>query len=87
MSRRPGRGRGVDVLGACLNDPALSVVLRAKSKKTTRTVGMAVVANGVAAISFRLPRSWRGRRVYIQAKAAGPSYLTKTSAVQSVRVR
>lgn len=73
--------------GAPITDPGLSVALRVQSGTKVRTVGKATVANGVAAVAYRLARSLRGRKVLLSARATGANYVSKTSTGLKLRVR
>lgn len=73
--------------GEPISDPALSVELQLRRGSRWVTIGAAAVAESNAAVSYRVPHRFWGRRLPLRAVAAGAAYIAAHSQSHRVRVK
>lgn len=71
--------------GGPINDSAVQVQLQIKGRGGWQTIGLASVANSVAAIRFNVPTRQRHRYVTLRALARGAGYAPTSTAHLKVR--
>lgn len=71
--------------GAAISDQNVHVELQIKGPGAWRTIGTAVVGNGVALVHFTVPGYERHRAVTLRALAHGPEYTAAASLLSKAR--
>lgn len=74
--------------GEVISTSGLSVVLQIHVLGASwLTIGATYPVNGTANVAYKIPRSWRGLRVSLRARATGAAYVTENSGTESVIAR
>jgi hypothetical protein len=74
-----------DPAGGPISDPAVQVQLQIKGRGTWQTIGLASVANSVAAVPFKVPMRLRHQHVTLRALAHGTGYAPASTSHLKVR--